>query len=81
MHRLATDEGARRSVIEAVRAAPNGELADLERTIEAYEKKYGMTSNAALAAIERGEMAPTYEIEGWMMALGVRDHLVKARAR
>ena len=81
MHRLATDETARRSVIDAVRAAPNGEIADLERTIAAYEGKYGMASTDAVAAIESGELPPTRDVEGWMTALRVREHLVKARAR
>ena len=81
MHRLATDETARRSVVEAVRAAPNGEVADLDRTIAAYEKKFAMTSAEAVTAIERGELRPTRDIEGWMVAVRVRDHLVKARAR
>ena len=83
MHRLATDEAARRDVIDAVRAAPNGELADVERAIAAYEAKYGLSSEEARKAIERGELRPTYDVEGWMMALRVREHLadVKARAR
>jgi hypothetical protein len=83
MHRLATDESARRAVIDAVRAKPNGEIHDVERAIAAYEAKYGMSSANAVAAIERGELRPTQDVEGWMMVLRVRDHLadVKARSR
>lgn len=83
MHRLATDENARRSLIDTVRAEPNGEIDDVERTIAAYETKYAMSSPDAVAAIARGDLRPTRDVEGWMMALRVRDHLadVKARAR
>jgi hypothetical protein len=81
VHRIATDEAAYRSVVDAVRSAPNGEIADLERTIEAYERKHGMSSSDARDAVARGELRPTREIEGWLMALRLREHLVKARAR
>ncbi len=81
MHRLATDETARRSMINTVRSAPNGEIADLNQTIAAYEAKYKMTSIAAVAALESGELRPTREVEGWMVAIRVREHLVKARSR
>lgn len=81
MRRLAVDETAVRSVIEAVRSQPNGEIVDLDRTIAAYEHKHGMASSDARDAVARGELRPTREIEGWLMALRVREHLVKARAR
>ena len=68
-------------LLHAVRAAPNGEVQDVERAIAAYEKKFGMSSGAAIKAIERGELRPTQEVEGWMMAIRVRDHLVDAKAR
>ena len=81
MHRLAKDDAAYRSVVDAVRAAPNGELADVERTIAAYEKKYGFSSTDAVARVERGELAPTRAIEGWLMAVRVRDDLAAIKAR
>lgn len=81
MHRLATDEGARRAVIDTVRAMPNGEIHDVERAIAAYESKFGMSSADAVAAIERGEMRPTRDVEGWMVALRVREHLASVKAR
>jgi hypothetical protein len=81
MRRLAVDETAVRSVIEAVRSQPNGEIVELDRTIAAYERKHGMPSSEALEAVARGELRPTREIEGWMMAVRVREHLVKARSR
>ena len=81
MLRLATDESARRAVVDATKAAPNGELANVERTIAAYEKKYRMSSADALAAIARGDLRPTYEIEGWMMALRVRDDLAALKTK
>jgi hypothetical protein len=83
MHRLATDESALRVVIDAACSVPNGEPADVERTIASLETKYGMSSKDARGAIERGELSLTREIEGWMMTLRVWEHLadVKARAR
>ena len=81
MHRLATDEGAVRSVIEAARAAPNGEIDAVERTIAAFEHEYGMSSAEALRRLEAGELQPTSKVEGWMMALRLRDHLADAKAR
>ena len=79
MRRLATDESARRAVVDATRAAPNGELASVERTIAAYEAKYRMTSAEALAAMSNGELRPTEDVEGWMMAVRVRDDLAKLK--
>ena len=81
MHRLATDETARQAVVDAARAKPNGEIQDVERTIAAYEAKYSMSSLEALAAIARGDLRPTQDVEGWMMAIRVRDHLVDVKAR
>ena len=80
MHRLATDETARRSVIDAGRAAPNGELADVERSIAAHEMKHGFSSAEAVTRVERGELAPTLEIEGWLMAIRVRDDLADLKS-
>jgi len=81
MHQLATDDTAVRSVIEAVRAAPNGELADVERTLAAYEAKYGIDTAEAARRVENGELPPTSEVEGWMMVRRLRDHLADAKAR
>lgn len=81
MRRLATDEAARRDVLRAVDAAPNGELADVDQAIAAYERRYGMSSQEARHAIERGAMRPTRDVERWMMALRVRDDLLQLKAR
>jgi hypothetical protein len=81
MHRLATDESARRAVVSASRAAPNGELADVENAVKAYETKFKMSSSDARAALSRGEMAPTQEVERWMMAVRVRDDLIALKSR
>lgn len=83
MHRLATDESARRAVVDAVRRVPNGELEDLERAIAAYESKYSIRSEDVAAAIESGTLRATYDVERWMMALRVRDDLtaLKSKAR
>lgn len=81
MHRLATDETACRTVIDTVRSSPNGEIRDVEGAIAAFEAKYKMSSMEAMAAIERGDLRPTRDVEGWMMALKVRDHLADVKAR
>lgn len=81
VHRVARDERAYRDVVDTVRSAPNGEVADLERTIAAYEAKHGMSSVEAREALSRGELEPTREIEGWMMAVRLREHLASAKAR
>ena len=81
MHRLATDESAVRAVIDAVRAEPNGEIADLDCVIAAYEAKYKMSSEAARDAIARGDLRPTRDVEHWMMALRVRGDLADVKTR
>src|SRR5678815_5064086 len=82
MHRL-KDEAAIRSVVEAVRAEPNGEVASIERKIAEFESRWGMSSDEMRERVDRGELAPTRDVEAWLMALRVRDDLasVKARAR
>jgi hypothetical protein len=80
IHRLAKDPAAFRLVVQAVRSAPNGELRDMERAIAAFEAKHRMSSAEARARVESGELAPTREIEAWMMALRVRDDLADLKA-
>ena len=79
--RVARDEASYRDLVATVRSAPNGELADVERAIASFEQQYGISSVEARARLERGELSPTLEVEGWMMALKVRDHLVSVKAR
>jgi hypothetical protein len=77
MHRL-KDEASIRSVVDAVRAAPNGEAASIERRITAFEAEYGMDSDEMRARVDRGELPPTRDLEAWLMALRVRDELVRS---
>jgi len=79
--RIANDEASYRELAAITRSAPNGELADVERAIASFEREFGMTSAEAHDKLARGELAPTREIEGWMMALRIRDHLVGAQTR
>lgn len=81
VHRLATDEKAFRRVIEDVCAKPNGEVLAVEQRIKQFEDKYKMSSSAALRAVELGDLAPSRDVEAWMMALRVRDDLVELKAR
>jgi hypothetical protein len=82
MHRL-KDEATIRSVVNAVHSEPNGEIVSIERRIAAFEAEYRMGSEEMRARVDCGELAPTRNVEAWLMALRVRDELagVKARAR
>jgi hypothetical protein len=82
MHRL-NDEATIRSIVDAVRAEPNGEAVSIERRIAAFEAEYRMGSEEMRARVDRGDLAPTRTVEAWLMALRVRDEVasVKARAR
>jgi hypothetical protein len=80
MHRL-NDEATIRSVVNAVRAEPNGEGVSIERRIAAFEAEYRMDSEEMRARVERGDLAPTRDVEAWLMALRVRDEVASAKAR
>ena len=80
MHRL-KDEATIRSVVNAVRAEPNGEVVSIERRIAAFEVEYRVDSEEMRARVDRGELAPTRDVEAWLMALRVRDEVASAKAR
>jgi hypothetical protein len=80
MHRL-NDEATIRSVVDAVRAEPNGKVVSIERRIAAFEAEYRMDSEEMRARVDRGELAPTRDVEAWLMALRVRDEVASAKAR
>jgi len=80
MHRL-NDEATIRSVVDAVRPEPNGEVASIERRIAAFEAEYRMSSDEMRARVDRGELAPTRIVETWLMALRVRDEVASVKAR
>jgi hypothetical protein len=76
------DEATFRSVVDAARAAPNGEVvASIERRIAEFEDEYRMTSEEMRSRVERGDLMPTRSVEAWLMALRVRDEFVSAKAR
>lgn len=81
INRVASDERARRSVMEAVRAAPNGELADVERVLSTFEQRYGISSSEVRGRVERGELRATRDVEAWLMAIHVRDDLAALKTR
>ena len=86
MHRPITmdrlnDEATFRSVVDATRAEPNGEVTSIERRIAAFEAEYQMSSEEMRAAVERGDLRPTRSVEAWLMALRVRDEFASAKAR
>lgn len=80
VHRIASDEAAYRTLVDAVRSAPNGELKDVERALQAFESKHKMSSEEARNRVESGELPATREIEAWMMALRVRDDLAALKS-
>lgn len=80
MHRL-NDEATIRSIVDAVRAEPNGEIGSIERRIAAFEAEYRMDSAEMRALVDRGELAPTRDVEAWLMALRVRDEVASVKAR
>lgn len=80
MHRL-KDEATIRSIVDAVRAEPNGEMMAVERRIAAFEAEYRMDSAEMRARVDRGELAPTQHVEAWLMALRVRDEVASVKAR
>jgi hypothetical protein len=80
MHRL-NDEATIRSIVDAVRAEPNGEMVSIERRIAAFEAEYRMDSAEMRARVDRGELAPTRNVEAWLMALRVRDEVASVKAR
>lgn len=79
--RQLNDEATFRSVVNAVRAEPNGEVASIDRRIAAFEAEYRMDSEEMRACVDRGELAPTRNVEAWLMALRVRDEFASAKAR
>lgn len=80
MHRL-NDEATIRSVMDAVHSEPNGEIVSIEHRIAAFEAEYQVNSEEMRARVDRGEMAPTRDVEAWLMALRVRDEFAGAKAR
>jgi hypothetical protein len=80
MHRL-NDEAVIRSVVDAVHSKPNGELMSIERRIATFEATYRMASSEMRDRVDRGDLAPTRDVEAWLMALRVRDELAGAKTR
>ena len=63
---------------EAMRAKPNGELAELNEKIAAFEKEAGHTTSELIRRLETGRMQETPQILHWLM-LAERRGLVQAR--
>ena len=75
------DEATFRSIVDATRAEPNGEVASIERRIAAFEAEYQMDSAEMSERVERGDLKSTRSVEAWFMALRVRDEFASAKAR
>ena len=70
-----------REIVAAARQPPNGELAEMDQEILAFEAAAGMTSGQMLAAIDAQAMEETWDVCRWMMALNRRDRFAQRSSR
>ena len=68
-------------LVASTRRLPNGELTHLDNSIRAYEHKYHLSSEEMRRELSEGKRAETDEICAWLMALRLRERLVKLTAR
>lgn len=59
----------------AMTVDPGDLIASISARIAAFEVEYRMDSEEMRARVDRGELAPTRNVEAWLMALRVRDEL------
>lgn len=52
-------------------------LTSIDLRIADFERRYGFGSAEMLARVERGDLAPTLDVEAWSMALRVRAGLTR----
>ena len=63
-------------LMTATKTAPNGEIADLNERIRAFEEKHGMDSHKLREKLDKGEIRETVDVCKWLMLLTIRDRLV-----
>lgn len=61
----------------AARGKPNGEVAQLEGRIAAYECRYGMNSETMRERFANGACPDTADVAQWLMLLAARDRVGK----
>ena len=59
-------EDAVAELIKSTRRAPNGEIADLDNAIRAFEEKHGMGSTVMRTKVADGTLSETAEICAWL---------------
>jgi len=59
----------------AARRKPNGEVAELEGRIAAYELRYEMKSATMRERFAKGAMPDTADVAQWLMLLSIRDRV------
>lgn len=80
-HAMDLDDEAIADLIVGTREPRPDVLASIERRIRAFEQGHTMSSGMMRAMVESGSVAPTREVETWLMALHVRDELLSKGTR
>src|SRR5438132_10033559 len=70
-----------RELVQAVNQPPNGELAELDAEVRAFETRLGMDSETMRARLDAGEIEETLDLCKWLMALRLRDEIAALSAR
>jgi hypothetical protein len=70
-----------REMVAATKEPPNGECAEVDAEIHAFEQRFGIDSAAMRAQVRSGEMKESWDICKWLMTLDRRDRLAKRAAR
>ncbi len=73
-------DAALSGLVQAAKAAPNGQLKRLASGIQEFEQRYEMTSSEMLDACRLGTQKDTADTAKWQILLTVRDR-VQARAK
>lgn len=70
-----------RELVEATRQPPNGECAQVDDEIRAFENQFKIDSATMRSRVRVGEMEETWEVCRWLLTLDRRDRLAKRAAR
>ena len=68
-------------LVASARAERNGQAAEIEARIRAFENRYELTSVALLQRLAAGAQRETAEIAEWLFWLRVRDDAAEEQAR
>ena len=62
-------------IAASARVPANGQLADLDAEIAAFEEKYGISSERLLVELSEGSREETEDVLTWLMRLRVRERV------